>query len=203
MAEVLRLLEELNERISRIEGRLSKLESERVIFDERKVVGSEGELEGKKYLALPGGGIAKEVSVAVCDVCGKKLDDFFVCVNCGRKLCDDCAIRHRNRHVCLECLKEEIPLTKKEYKILVAVANGVTNVGEVSRVTRIRKESVKRGVEELREREFLEKEGFFVFSKLFVTDLGMEAIGVYRQVYGGDDDIEQFDLELREFLGSF
>jgi len=66
-------------------------------------------------------------------------------------------------------------------------------------VTRISRDRVKRSMEELKERELIKKEGF-LFPRLFVTDMGMEAIGVYRQVYGGDEDISQFDVELREMI---
>ena len=200
MSEFLRLLEDLKERISRVERRLSNLESGRIIFDERKVVGNQGEIEGKRYIELPGGGIAKEISVPVCDFCGKKLDSFYICVECGKKVCDECAIRHRNRNLCVECLKRELPLEKREYKVLVAVANGITCVRKISRVTRIGKKGIKLIVEGLRKRGFIEKEGFFLFSNLYTTDSGLEAISAYRQVYGMDDDVLQFDLELREML---
>jgi len=197
--EIVRLLERLNERLDGIETRLSQIESSKVILDEKKIIAREKELEGKTYFQTGDGGVVKEIRIPVCDVCGRGSEKYNVCISCGRKLCEACSILFQNRVHCLDCLNERLPLTKQEYKLLTAIANGV-RLDEFVDLAKMKKDEIKAFEKSLVEKQLIEKKGFLLFYETAILDRGLEAISAYRQVYGNEEDVIIFEEELREFL---
>jgi len=200
--EIENLFERLTKKLTDLEERLRHLESEKVILDEKKVISEPKEIGGKVCFSLSNGGVKKRLYIPVCDLCGAKLDEenFFICRGCGKKLCQNCAFNYNNAYFCSNCLQNVLPLTKQDYKVLVSIANGIDNFRKISEITKLRKEDVRNSIKTLIDSGMVEKEGISIFSKLCITDKGFEAIGIYRKVYGKDDDIIQFGNELRRFL---
>lgn len=184
---------EILRKLNEIEFRINQLETGRVILEERKIPANLGELEGKTYYQTASGGIQKEVRVGVCDLCGRNADHFNICVGCGRKLCEDCSIIYRNKVYCKDCLYGLLPLTKEEYKVLLAVSNGIKSLDDLTELTKMKRSEVKSCIKSLTEKEIIEDSTFLFFSDLKILDKGMEALAAYRQVYGRDEDVIQLE----------
>lgn len=183
MREISEFLRSLNDRISKIEFRLAQLEYGNVILEETKVPSKRGEIEGKSYLNLPNGGIAKVVRVSFCDHCGRKATEFNICTKCGNKLCSRCFLVFRNKIYCLDCLKEILPLEKQEYQVLAAISNGIKSSKEISEILKIKKKDVIECKEVLSDYGLIERKGLLRFSDISVTNLGLEVLETYRKVY--------------------
>jgi len=196
------MLTQFDTRLDSIENRLNQLESNRnIILDERRVTERVGHLGGRTFITSPTGGIQREIRICVCDLCGSRIEeDFAICQGCGRKLCISCAIAYQNTSLCVNCLGNRIALTKQAYKVLVALANEVKDVRAISRITKIAKDDVMSWRNHLLTLGLIVKRGFSIFSEVCITDGGLEAIGAYRQVFGEDDDVIQFDIELRNYF---
>ena len=203
------VLARIDNRLTQVESRLSQLENQnerpQTIFSEKHVVEAAGLLGGRELLTSPvDNRIMRVTRQPVCDSCGKalKIDEkeFSICHSCGRKLCQQCGIKYTNTHYCVDCLRRLLPLNKGSYKILVAVANEVTRASIISELTKMPRKNVESCLTELLNANLTVKKGVAIFSKRSVTDLGLEAIAAFREVYGSDDDIAQFDLELRGYL---
>jgi aldehyde:ferredoxin oxidoreductase len=94
-----------------------------------------------------------------------------------------------------------LPLSKKSFKVLVSIAHEVTDIETISGLTKISKGEVRACFTELSELGLIAKRGASIFSKLQVSDNGMEAIGAFHRVYGQDDDTIQFKAELQKHVG--
>jgi len=178
-----------------MEGRRFKL-----ILYERKTTADIGEFEGKVYLSTPAGGVIKEVRVPVCDWCGGENDNFSVCVGCGRKLCKSCSVVYRARIYCPECLSSILPLSKREFKVLIALAEEIRDCNTIAELARMSKDDVKSCIEGLAEKGLIDIRGFLVFKRVTVLDRGLEAISVYRQIYDRDGDVAAFQASLEAML---
>ena len=203
------VLTRLDNRLAQVESRLSQLENKderpQAIFSEKRVVETAGLLGGRELLTSPvDNRIIRVTRQPVCDNCGKALrideEEFSICHSCGKKLCQQCGIRYTNTHYCVNCLSRLLPLNKGSYKVLVAVANEVIHASIISKLTKIPRKNVDSCLTELLNTSLTVKKGLAIFSKVLVTDQGLEAIAAFREVYGSDDDIAQFDLELRGYL---
>jgi hypothetical protein len=200
--EVTRLLKGLNERIGQVESRLIQLESSKVILEEKKVIAKEKELEGKTYITTGDGGILKEIRVGVCDSCGRNSERFNACPSCGDKLCEECSILFHGRIYCANCLNEEIPLTKQEYKILtVKVDADGMGLNEIADLTKMKKDDTREYAKSLIDKGMMEKKEFLFFSDTKVLDKGLEVLAAYRQVYGKEEDVIALETELGRLLG--
>ena len=183
MREIIEFLGSLNDRISKIESRLAQLESSNIILEETKVPTRQGEIEGKSYLNLPNGGIAKIIRVSFCDDCGRKTNEFDICTKCGKKLCKYCFLIFRNRIYCLDCLKEILPLEKQEYQVLAAISDGIKTSREISDTLKIKRKDVIECKKVLLDKGLIERKGLLRFSDILVTNLGLEVLETYRKVY--------------------
>jgi len=188
--------EDILKKLSEIESRLARLEAGKVILEERKIPADVGELEGKTYYQTANGGIQKEIRVGVCDICGRSADSFNICVLCGRKLCENCSIVYRNQIYCRDCLHELLPLSKEEYKVLLAISKGIRALDELAEITKTKRAEVKACIKSLTERELIKNSSFLFFSDLKILGKGLEALATYRQVYGRDEDIVQLESEV-------
>jgi len=194
---------QFSSRLSDIEERLGRIENSqdsKLIENSRTVPEEQGELGGQSLSRSAGGGIERVARIPVCDVCGTRLDENFTICGCGKKVCEKHAIQSGPRSLCVECLIDAVPLTKRSYKVLVAIANGVQDKKTIAKLARISKEDVKVALTELAALGFIAKTGWFIFAKNEAADSGIHAIGMFRNVYGGDEDVVLFDLELRSCL---
>jgi hypothetical protein len=198
--DLIRLLRRLNDKIDRIEITLSEIGLNKIVLDEHKVFAKEGELEGKTYASTIDGGLIKQTRIPVCDFCGAKSEEFNACISCGKKLCNNCKILFEKRIYCVDCLKEILPLTKQEYKVLVAIANKLRSLDEITMVTKIKKDWIREYKKNLEKNELIGSKGFLFFKETDVLDKGLEAIAAYRQVYGDEEDVALFEEELRRLL---
>lgn len=211
-----KILQGLSEAVSRISSRLSSIEERlgriensstqgyRVIENTRTVPEGQGELGGQSKSRRAGGGIETVTRVPVCDICGGRLGENFTICGCGRKVCEEHAIQYGYENVCVKCLIETVPLTKRAYKVLVAITNGINGFltkKKVARLARVDKKDVKAAMQELTQLGFIAKRGWFLFGRNEATDMGINAVGVFRKVYGDDEDVVLFDVELQSYLG--
>jgi hypothetical protein len=204
------LWEALEKTLAQIENRLSQVEQKlvqldqrpRPMFSENRVVETAGLLGGRDLIDYGDNGIVRLTRQPACDNCGKiKVDvkDFIICNLCRRKVCQSCGIAYSNSYYCISCLRKLIPIDKSAYKVLVAVAKQVTHTSVMSELTKIPRRKVEDCLTELSDENLVMKRGLSLFSRLSVTELGLEAIGVLRGVYGLDEDSIQFDSELSKY----
>jgi len=202
-------LSQLSTRLDRIETRLNQLETQRdrqVVLNERRSIDDSG-FGSREISTTPQGAIQRDILIGVCDICKKRLYDdeaFRICSSCGRRLCaspSQCSVIYQNKTICIECLKTRfIQLNKTLYKTLVCTANEVSSTTAISEITHSVEEEVRSALKRLIDLGLITKRGFFVFSAYQVTARGMEAIALYRQVWGSDYDTLVFDAELRRYI---
>jgi hypothetical protein len=199
------VLSKFDSRLKEVERKLSQIEAQQPqrILNETHVPESPHLLGGRTLSTSASGSLERLIRLPVCDICGKRLNqDFIVCFSCGKKLCEKCIVPFDNKNYCIECLKEIIPLSKKSFKVLVSIANEVTDIETISDITKISKGEVRACFVELSELKLITKRGASIFSKIQVSDNGMEAIGAFRRVYGEDNDAIQFEADLQRHVGN-
>lgn len=196
-----RALRVLDQRLTELERILSQGQGRGIIIEEHRIPERVGRLGGRTFFTNSAGGIEKEIRIPVCDVCGRALSDkFFVCHNCGGKLCGRCVIDFSGEILCLNCLKEELPLNKRNFKVLVAVANGLESLSAISQLIRIKRGEAEQCLQELQDLGLIGQKGLAIFTRTYATDKGLEAIAAYSQIYGRERDVVQFDFELRDYI---
>lgn len=200
--DIRRTLREISQSLSRFNSRLTELENRlnqnsSLIMEERKIPDFQGSLGGRSFSTNRSGGIEKVIRIPVCDVCGEALAErFSICKNCGKKLCSNCAIHFSGQKVCLDCLKQQLPLSKRSFKVLLALANGMESLREISQIVQVKREDVEECLEELQSLELIGEKGLSIFSRIYVTDKGLEAISAYTKVFEGEADVRMLKDKL-------
>jgi len=192
----------LDARISELENRIDRSNAQSKLLDEKLVVEKEKLLGGRSISTSPSGSIERVRRLPVCDICGHSLkpdEEFTICLSCGKKLDSKCSISYENRIFCFECLRAKVPLTKRSYKVLLAVANEITSIASISDMSRMEKKDVRASIAELLDLNLMVKKGISIFSTLHMTDKGLEALAAYRQVYT-DEDVLQFETDVQKNL---
>lgn len=192
--DIRRMLREISQSLSQFNNRLNEIENKlnqnSLIMEERKIPDFQGNLGGRSFSTNRSGGIEKVIRIPVCDVCGEALAErFSVCKNCGKKLCSNCVIHFSGQKVCLDCLKQQLPLSKRSFKVLLTLANGIESLKAISQVVQIKREEVEECLEELQSLELVDEKGLSIFSRIYVTDKGLEAITAYSKVFEGEADV--------------
>jgi len=190
-----RLLEKLREVEKKIEQKQTH-----VVLEETSTIAKEKEWGGKSYIQQTNGGVVKHVRIPVCDICGRISEKFSSCTQCRKKLCPDCSIVYLTKIFCIECLQELLPLTKQEYKILIAIFHGINDNGSISKVTKIDREEVNLHKRSLKEKGFITVKGFLFFTQTQISEKGIEALYVYDRIYGKDEDVIFLESELRRSI---
>jgi len=199
-------LSQLNSRLTEIEQRLTQVEASKIgsqkILDERHVPARMGQLGGRVISSSPQGTVQRQINVIFCDVCGRKIEEenLALCYGCERKICSKCLIKLGAEFLCIECLKDRLPLDKKGYKILVAIANGLTNAKEISKITSIVTNDVRTSISELLNLGLIRTKGISIAKRIEATDDGLEAMGAFHRIYSSDEDVLRFEQELAKHL---
>jgi hypothetical protein len=194
-------LASMDGRISQMESRQQQQSNQPILRELRVPDRKTGFLGGRIVSTSPEGGLEREIRAPVCDVCGKAIngEEFAVCT-CGKKLDLGCVKYYKTEALCIDCLFKKLPLSKQNYLLLTCVANGVSDIRTISKLTRVLREDVRSSMEDLLSAKLIAREGMLVFSNCRATKEGLEAIAAFRQVYGQDYDIWVFDKELRKYL---
>jgi len=173
-------LKSLDERLKRLE---EIAERENILIEEK--IPDSG--LGGKELFKSGKGISRIIKLPFCDICGKELkEDFYLC-RCNKKVCSDCVIKYENRVYCLECFESLLPISRKTYKVLLAIRNEITGNRKIRKISKMGKEEIKKSILELSELGFVRKEG--LLRRLRITDDGLIALDMCEQIYGNDADV--------------
>ncbi|MFY9300178.1 MAG: hypothetical protein WAO91_03180 [Candidatus Nitrosotenuis sp.] len=192
--EILRRLDEMDARLSRIE---SVRPSRNVMTEERTEISEEGEFDSTETATVNNATVTTK-RIPVCDQCGNKLENSFaVCKEDGKKLCKNCSISFRNRTICPQHLREVYPLSRPAYKVLILVANSIDDANNIHKISHIPKKEVMDILDILVEGGYVEKHAFF---RRRITEMGLEAISGYSQIYGNSADMRQLDEEVKEFV---
>jgi DNA-binding MarR family transcriptional regulator len=193
---------ELRKISKRLEELERKIELRKIILEDRNEVAGDGELENKAYYSTPDGGIVKTTKVRMfCDWCGRRLNESFdMCVACGKKICSECSVYFEGKILCPECLESSYPLSKDEFKILKALASEIKDLDTIATVTRIKRDTIRKCISSLKEKELIQKEGFFPFYEISVLDKGLEVLSAYEQVFRSHEDVAIFEEELERVL---
>lgn len=196
-------LSQVNSRLIELESRLSQLETGQILMDEQHAPAEIGQLGGKMLSTSTTGSVRRNVRIPFCDVCGKRIkeENLTLCYFCGRKVCaDKCLVKLGVEFLCVECMKERLPLSKKEFKVLVAITNEIVRISEIEKITKIVKDDVRSSISNLLFLSLVRKKGISIASRLEVTHEGLEACGAYNAVYNADEDVTRFYDELASYL---
>jgi len=162
-------------------------------------------LESSEKL-LTADGLQTITTVPVCSVCHKALaGDYYSCSHCSRMLCQECAIIHNNRAHCEDCIREfHVDLSRRDYFVLIAFANGLKDFGKISEAISAAKEDVGDSATVLLSSNLvtIEKRCLGLLHGYKLTDLGLLAVQVYRRIYGKDEDTALVGRNLRNMLFS-
>jgi len=191
--EILKKLEEMNSRISKLEG--SSTNEKKIISEERTEIAEEGRLESKEI--AKDNGIVKVKRVPVCDHCGHQLSAFSICKKCSKKLDEKCSIEFRKQVICPDCLRGIYPLSRQGFKVLLAHANDIRNHGDIHKITGIPKKDIKEIVQFLVGSGYLESH---IIHGYRVSEGGREALSAYSQLWGGIGDMQHLDEEIKRFV---
>jgi len=206
--ELKKELQQLRTWLGSLDGRLGQVESQRrqessqPILDEIRVAERRpGILNGRTVSTSPTRSLVREFRVGVCSTCGGALgEEFSICSKCGGKLDTKCMKTYKGQKICFSCLQKEVPIQPHDYLVLACVANNITDVATLSKLTKIPGDRVKASIGDLLSAGLIEKKGWIVFSELQITDEGMNAFSAYRSVFGTDYESWALDQELRKYL---
>jgi hypothetical protein len=192
-----KLKETLSKLFNNINSRLTALEEHiqqsDVVLDERKVPERIGELGGKT-LTKSGDGIQKLIRQPFCDICRVQLKEELALCECGRKVCLNCAITYEQAIYCPICIEEMLPISKKTYKVLLAIRDEITSIGNIKKLSKMRKDEIKTAIAELLQHGLVVKDGFF--KRLRVTDDGLVALDLCSKIYDKEVDVAYLQSEI-------
>jgi ribosomal protein L37E/predicted transcriptional regulator len=167
-----------------------------IVSEERQVVAPPGQLKSRTMYQTPSLGTIDVEKLVRCNTCGWRINEnYFVCYACGLVVCPKCALYWQGAYVCRDCVEEKIPFTKRHFKVLLAVANKITNTRKISKLAKIPKETVWEIMEELFYAGLIERRGW-ILKDSDVTDYGQQFIDAFGKIYARDGDVQQFLLAL-------
>jgi hypothetical protein len=200
VTELARILKSLDQRLTSLEQQAQAAGGTPVIRNSKEPSHTLETTEKR----MTGGGLQTNTTVPVCAVCHQVVSgQYYVCHHCNEIVCASCAIVHNNMAHCEHCLrKEHLDLSKREYLILICVANGITNPDTIAELTSLRVDQVRRSLSKLSSSNLTttEKALFGLSWDIKLTDEGAIAVNVYRRVYGRHEDVAGFGRKLREYL---
>jgi len=172
---------------------------ERTILEEHAVAERHGLLGGKEIASSAEGQIERLTYVPACDFCGRHpLTEYSICRSCGGKLCSRCGIEFCGRHYCRGCLIELLPISRNTFKVMLCIMHEKASASKISSLTRIPKQDIRLCLALLSEMKLVETKGLSVFSRQELTAEGVEAVAVFRRVYGADEDMQELETSLNE-----
>lgn len=173
-------------------------DDERVIDEERIEVADEGELESTTTSQGEDGHSIETKRIPICDHCLKKLENkFSLCYVCRKKLCMKCSIDFRNRTICPQSLRGIHPWSRQTFKVALLVANNIEKEETIHRISGIPRKEVREKLRFLEESGYLDRHRFW---GRCISELGIEAIHAYAQIFGGEGDMVQLDEEVKRFV---
>ena len=175
-------------------------DDDKILDEERIEIAEECKFESTQTIERDSSSIEIK-KIPVCDYCGKKLgDDFSICKiqRCKRKLCSKCSIQDfRNQTICPFDLRTIHPWSRPTFKIALLVANCIDNEGVIHKITRIPKKEVKEKLIFLQEYGYVDRHNFWGYC---ISEIGLEAIHAWSQLFGGTSDMIQLDEEVKQFV---
>ena len=169
-------------------------EERRTLMGERNIVAPKKELGGTEVFQTEHGQFSRHYKV-FCDVCGIRVneDDVMICQKENHKTCSDCIVRYEQRNICIDCLKDNVRLTKPQFKILTSIFSGLSWTRTLHSVTHMPNSIIKDTVFSLIQAGYIQKKRRFW---LEITDTGMDILVAYRTVYPRDLDVASLNREL-------
>jgi hypothetical protein len=175
---------------------------ERDIVEEKTLPERVGILASKRYATTAPGTVLKEVRVAFCDSCGRRLngnDATVLCCVCKKKLCPSpCAIVFEGKHYCEDDLQRVLPLSRLQWKILHGLISELP-LDEVRDLARSRKQAFRSALNELRVNSYVERRGVSLFASHELLDRGIMAWKTYQRAFA-EGDVSHFMDEVRARL---
>lgn len=183
-------------KVRELENQIAVIQNKNVILDERKIPEEKGGLGGK-LISKRGETIAKTILLPFCDICHLEISEknFSIC-ECGKKVCENCTITWEHMTYCPICFERILPISKKTYKVLIAVHNNVTRISEITKLSKMKKKEIERAYNELFDKGFVVKEG--ILKRRRITDDGIVALDMCSKLYGEDVDVAYLLSELAQ-----
>jgi hypothetical protein len=164
-------------------------------------------LETKEKM-LTEDGLQTFTSIPICSVCHRALEEnYYFCHHCQRILCEDCKLMLNNRTHCEDCVREyHVDISRRDYFVMVSLANGLKEFDKVSKIISATKEEVRASVTTLLSSNLVSVDNkcLGLLYDYQLTDQGQIALQVYRRIYGKEEDAVLIGNRLRDavFLGS-
>lgn len=175
---------------------------DRIILEEKVVPEEDRVLTSKRYKTTDAGGVLREIRLAFCDFCRRRLSDndsTILCSSCQRKLCSSCAIFFEGQHYCHDDLQDLLPLDRLGFKIIHGLVNGL-DTNEIRDLTGCKRDAFKSALNQLAVNGHVEKIGVSLFSHCRVLDHGILAWKTYDKAFSKDEDVRYFIEEVKRRL---
>lgn len=141
-----------------------------------------------------------ESVVYSCDNCGKKdLVNYKKCDKHEFILCDKCSISNDNKILCPEDVREQLPISRDQFKILIVVVNNIVNEDTISEITKIPVQKVSKLIKILSDLEILNHSQA---TGLVLSVIGFLAIKLYSQFFGEENEMKELDEEIIKYVKS-
>jgi hypothetical protein len=196
------LLEDMHKRLSKLEQMITETRPQPIHSNIRYP--SHGLSTSTKTMTDTG--LISETSIPVCSNCHHVVgDDFYVCHHCNCILCTSpaCALIYLNKAHCEKCFRENhLDISKRDYLVLSCLINGFKDTNQISDLTLISFQEVELSISSLLSSNLisLEPRFFGLFHELRLTDSGMIAATIFRQIYGTGEDVAIFGRTIRNRL---
>lgn len=198
-SELARILKSLDQRLTLIEQQVQG-HSSPVIRNSKEP----SHLLETTEKVMTGEGLQTYTGVSFCVVCHQVVSgQYSVCHHCNQVVCDSCNVVHNNMSHCEHCLRKfHLDLSKRDYLVLICVANGLTNPDTITELTLLNSDQVHRSFAKLSSSNLTctEKSLFGFAWDISLTDEGVIAVNTYRRIYGRHEDVVEFGRKLRENL---
>lgn len=135
----------------------------------------------------------------ICEICGKEnLESHKKCDKHQFLLCNKCTIIVDKKILCPEEIREMIPISRDQFKILLVIINEIKNKKDIENITKISSEKISKLIQILLDNEFLIDDK----NNLVVSHNGELAIRLYSQFFGDEKEMDELDEEVIKYVKS-
>jgi len=176
---------------------------DRTILEERVIPEEEHVLTSKRYKTTDTGTL-KEIRVAFCSWCRRRLSQSertVICCTCHRVLCDSpsCAIMYEGRHYCRDDLQRILPMDKLQFMLIHGLVEGL-DLDKIREMSRSEKQGFRSALDRARANRLIERKGISLFAYDCVSDYGILCWKTHYPAFSQDGEVSFFMEEIERHL---
>ena len=178
-------------------------DGDRTILEERVIPEEERVLTSKRYRTTDTGTL-KEIRVAFCSWCRRRLSQSertVICCICHKVLCDSpsCVLMFEGRHYCRDDLQRILPMDKLQFLLVHGLVKGL-KPDEIRELSRSQKESFRSALNRARANRLIERKGVSFYAYDQVSDYGVLCWKTHYPAFSQDGEVSFFIEEVENHL---